>query len=83
MPRKEHHPYSTDMLDAVVDRLEAASGRLRSIRELMGDREIAELKIANHKEMVKGLRKIDAFVKAAEEAMHDYRLGIAAGDEDE
>lgn len=76
MPRKEFHPYSPDMLDAVVARLETAAGRLASIRELMNDRQVEELKIANHKEMVKGLRKVDAFVKAAEEAMHDFRLGI-------
>jgi hypothetical protein len=75
MPRKEYYPYSEDMLDAVISRLETAGARLAAIRDLMLNRQIAEMKIANHKEMVKGLRKVDAFVKAAEEAMHAYRLG--------
>jgi hypothetical protein len=74
MPIKEHHPYSPDMLDAVVSRLETAANRLGAIRDLMNQREISELQITNHKEMVKGLKKVDAFVKAAEEAMNDYRL---------
>lgn len=76
MPRIERHTYSPDMLDAVVTRLETASARLAAIRDLMNDRKIEELRIPNHKEMVKGLDKVDAFVKAAEKSMHDYRLGI-------
>lgn len=76
MPRIEPHPYSSDMLDAVATRLETAAARLAAIRDMITDREIEELNIANHKEMLKGLDKVDAFVKAAEKAMHDYRLGI-------
>ena len=75
MPIKEYHPYTPDMFEAVVSRLETAASRLGAIRDLMDQREISELQITNHKEMVKGLWKVDAFVKAAEEAMNDHRLG--------
>ena len=75
MPIKEHHPYTPDMLEAVVSRLETASNRLSAIRDLMSPRKIKQLQITNHKEMVKGLKKVDAFVKAAEEAINDFRLG--------
>jgi len=74
MPRKEEHPYTTEMLDGVIAQLERAASALTAVRELKEQKEIGTLPIVNHRELIRGLKKIQAFSRAAEDAMDDARL---------
>jgi len=74
MPKKEEHPYTSDMLQAVIDQLERACGTLRAVRELKDQLGIEILPITNHKEMVRGLKKVQAFARAAEDAIDTARM---------
>jgi len=74
MPKKEEHPYTSEMLSAVISQLERAAGSLTAVREMKDQLDIQILPITNHKELVRGLKKVQAFARAAEDAIDAARL---------
>jgi len=75
MPRKIETPYTVDMLQSVIDRLDRLSGRLRAVRQWIEDEGLEELPITNHRSMVQGVEFAEAFGQAAERAVDDFRIG--------
>lgn len=75
MPKMIYKPYTPDMLESLVDRLERLSGRIRAIAAWMEEEELEEMEITNSKSMLLGIEHAEAFGQAAERARDNYRLG--------
>lgn len=76
MATRDPIDFTPDGLLAVIEQLDSAAGDLRMVMQAMKDRDLKSLPIVNAKEMRKGLKKIDAFARAAVDAMTDHRTGI-------
>lgn len=74
MGARQPHPHTPESLQVFIDQLERAAAGLTVIQGKMRDRHVDELGIWNHKEFLKALDKMDAFVSAANKAWVESQI---------
>lgn len=76
MAANEPIDYTTDGIQAVMEQLKENYEELEVVIEQMKARSLDVLSILYAKEMRRGLKKVDAFSRAASSAMTDYRIDV-------
>ena len=71
VPRKQ--PYSSQRIEAVVERVREQASRLGALARTMGDAQLGEVVIDGHAMLLRGLKQIDNFIDNASRAVREAK----------
>jgi hypothetical protein len=71
VPRKQ--PYSSQRIEAVVERVREQASRLGSLARAMGEAHLGEVVIDGHAMLLRGLKQIDNFIDNASRAVREAK----------
>jgi hypothetical protein len=71
VPRKE--PYSSQRLEAVIERVREQAAKLSTLARTMGDLQLDQVVIDGHAMLLRGLNQIDNFIDNANRAVREAK----------